>query len=61
MPNPEVEALDKSSGEAQVKAAISACIATEIRAGKTPDEAKGMCYGMVKDKTGVGTVPGEEK
>ena len=52
MPHPEIEALSKASGDAQAKAAVSACIAAEIRAGKTPEEAQGMCYGMVRDKTG---------
>lgn len=50
MPVPEIEALSKASSLPQTKAAISACIAAEIRAGRDPDEAKGMCYGMARDK-----------
>lgn len=50
MPHPEIERLTKGSSPAQTQAAISACIATEIRAGREPDEAKGMCYGMARDK-----------
>ena len=57
MPVPEVEALDKTSGDAQTKAAISACIATEIRAGRDPDQAKAMCYSMVREKTGKALEP----
>lgn len=50
MPHPEIEALSKASKHSQTQAAISACIAAEIRAGTDPDEAKGMCYGMARDK-----------
>lgn len=57
MPVPEINALDKNSGEAQIKAAISACIATEIRNGREPDQAKAMCYSMARDKAGEGAVP----
>jgi len=52
MPNVEIEALDRSSEDAQVKAAISACIAQEVRAGKDRDQAVAMCNEMVKGKTG---------
>ena len=52
MPQPEIERLSKDSEKAQISAAVSACIAREVRAGKTQDEAAGMCYGMVRDKTG---------
>ena len=57
MPQPEIEALSKGSPESQAKAALSACIAAEIRAGRTPEEAKGMCYGMVREKTGKELAP----
>lgn len=57
MPSPEVEALSNISDEAQTKAAISACIATEISAGKDPDQARAMCYSMVKEKTGKELAP----
>jgi hypothetical protein len=52
MPVPEVEALDKNSSDAQIKAARSACIATEIRSGRDPKQAEAMCYSMVDKKTG---------
>ena len=57
MPVPEIESLTRDSGQGQTQAAISACIATEIRAGRTPDEAKGMCYGMVREKTSKELAP----
>ena len=50
MPHPEIERLSKDSSKGQVQAAISACIATEVRGGKTQDEAAGMCYGMARGK-----------
>jgi len=50
MPHPEIEKLTKDSSKGQVSAAISACVATEVRGGKTQDEALGMCYGMARDK-----------
>jgi len=57
MPIPEIEALDKASSDTQTKAAVSACIATEIRAGRDPDQAKAMCYSMARDKTGKELAP----
>lgn len=57
MPVPEIEALSKASADAQVSAAISACIAAEIRAGREPDQAKAMCYSMARDKTGKELAP----
>jgi hypothetical protein len=52
MPIPEIEALSKESGAAQVKAAISACIAQEVRTGRPQDQAVAMCSQMARDKTG---------
>ena len=52
MPIPEIEALERSSSEAQIQASISACIATEIRAGRDKDQAIAMCYSMAREKTG---------
>jgi hypothetical protein len=57
MPVPEVEALGKDSTDAQAKAAVSACIATEIRSGRDADQAKGMCYSMVEEKIGRNLPP----
>lgn len=52
MPIQEIERLTKDSSDAQVQAAISACIAAEIRSGREQDQAQGMCYSMAKEKTG---------
>ena len=52
MPHPEIEKLTKGSGEAQVKAAISACIASEVKSGKPQKQAIAMCHSMVRDKIG---------
>ena len=52
MPVPEIEALDKNSSDAQVKAAISSCIATEVNSGREQEQAVAMCHDMARDKTG---------
>jgi len=52
MPHPEIERLSKDSSDATVQAAISACIAAEVRGGKEQDQAVAMCHGMARDKTG---------
>jgi len=57
MPTPEVEALTQISDDAQTKAALSSCIATEIRAGRSAEEARAMCYTMIKEKTGKELAP----
>ena len=51
-PQQEIERLSPASSEAQKKAALSACIAQEIRAGRDPEQAKAMCYSMIEEKTG---------
>ncbi len=57
-----MEKLTKESGEAQVKAALSACIAQEIRAGREENQAVAMCHQMVRDKTGKALAPeGEQR
>ena len=53
MPIPEINALSNTSEDSQVKAAISACIATEIKAGRDKDQAVAMCNSMVKEKMGI--------
>lgn len=58
-PVPEITALDKASGDAQVQAAVSACIATEIRAGRERDQAIAICYSMARKKTGKALEPKE--
>jgi len=52
MPVTEIDKLDKDSSDAQIKAAISACIAQEVRAGREQDQAVAMCHQMARDKTG---------
>lgn len=52
MPIPELEKLEKGSSDAQVKAAISSCIATEVNNGREQDQAIAMCYDMVEKKIG---------
>jgi len=58
-PIPEVDRLSKEAGDAQVKAALSSCIATEIRAGRDPDQARATCYSMIREKTGKELAPKE--
>lgn len=52
MPIPEMQRLGKDSDDPQIKAAISACIATEIDAGRERDQAVAMCYSMARERTG---------
>lgn len=60
MPIKEIEGLQHNSEEAQVKAAISACIAEEMRRGRSRAQAVAMCYAMAKEKTGEELAPREE-
>ena len=50
MPVPEIEALSSASSPEQVKAAVSSCIATEVRGGRPQEEATAMCSAMVEEK-----------
>ena len=52
MPIQEMTRLNKGSSDEQVKAAISSCIATEIRSGREKDQAAAICYSMARDRTG---------
>ena len=52
MPVPEIERLEKASSKEQVSAAVSACIAQEVRAGREQDQAVKMCHEMARGKTG---------
>jgi hypothetical protein len=52
MPVPEIEALTSTSEDAQIKAALSSCIATEVKNGTPQDQAAAVCYSMIKEKTG---------
>ena len=52
MPHPEIDALEPNSSEGTRKAAISACIATEVRNGVPQDQAEAMCIDMATQKAG---------
>lgn len=45
-----IDDLQPGASEGQGKAALSDCIATEVRAGKSQEEATAMCIQMLKDK-----------
>ncbi len=47
-----VDKLDKGSSEAQVKAAISDCISTEMHQGMEQNQAIAACHEMARRKTG---------
>lgn len=51
------EQLTPQSSPEQIQIAISSCIATEIRAGREPDQAKGMCYSMARKASGKELAP----
>ena len=57
MPHPEIAKLSKDSSDAQVKAAVSSCIATEVRGGRDQKQAAAMCYSMAREKTGKELAP----
>lgn len=59
MAEPEKEI--KSTPEGQLRAVMAACIATEIRAGRNPDEAKAVCYERIKNRIVRGSHPREGK
>ena len=52
MPIPEIEALTIESSEEQKKAALSSCIATEVKNGTPQDQAVAMCNRIVEERTG---------
>jgi len=54
MPIPMIDNLTKKSSDAQIEAAISACIRIERRGGREPDQAAAICYEMARKKTGKG-------
>lgn len=47
-----VDKLTKDSKPAQIQAAISDCIATEVRGGREQEQAVAMCHEMAREKTG---------
>jgi Holliday junction resolvasome RuvABC endonuclease subunit len=52
MPNPEIARLEPSSSKEQIQAAISACIATEVKRGHPQAQAIAMCHSMASTQTG---------
>jgi len=48
----EVDRLEEGSKKGQVDAAVSDCVATEMRNGKSQEEAVAMCIAQAKEKTG---------
>jgi len=48
----EVDKLTRASGDPQVKAAVSSCIATEMDGGMEQKQAIAACYSMARAKTG---------
>ena len=52
-----VDSLRKESSPAKVRAAVSQCIATEIRGGRERDQAVAMCYSMARKRTGKALAP----
>ncbi len=53
MPHPEIERLEPTSSTQTKGAAVSACVATEVRNGMPQDQAVAMCSQLAADKTGV--------
>lgn len=51
MPVPAIEKLTPGSSKAQINAAISECIAAEVRAGRPQEQAVAMCRAMAQEKT----------
>lgn len=47
-----VDKLTRDSSKEQVQAAVSDCIAAEIKAGRDRDQAVAMCHEMARKKTG---------
>ena len=52
MPIIELGRLSKDSSPEQIQAAISSCIATEVKAGREQQQAIAMCYAQAREKTG---------
>jgi hypothetical protein len=50
MPIIEMERLSSDSSPEQVQAAISSCIASEVRGGMEQEQAVAACYSMAREK-----------
>lgn len=56
-----VDKLTKDSSPEAIDAAVSACIASEVRGGRDQDQAVAMCHGMARKKTGKGLNPKKKR
>ena len=56
----EVDKLGQGAEQGQIKAAISDCVATEMRNGKSQEQAVAMCMAQAKDKVNGGPTPQQE-
>ena len=56
-PAPEIGRLTKVSSKDQMKAAMSSCVATEVKAGKSQDQAVAMCSEMIRGQMGNEAMP----
>ena len=52
MPVQSIKRLTKQSSDAQVKAAISECVAAEVHGGMEQKQAVAACYSMARKQTG---------
>ena len=60
VPIPEMMRINKGSSESQMKAAMSACIATEVKNGREQQQAIAMCSEMMRARIGGSpAAPGE--
>ena len=57
----ESEKEIKSTPEGQLRAVMAACIAMEIRAGRTREEAEAVCYERIKNRIARESHPREGK
>jgi len=53
----EIDRLEKDSSDSTISAAISACIAAEVRGGMEQQQAIAACHEMVRTKTGGKPAP----
>lgn len=54
----EFDKLTSEADEAQRKAALTACVAEQVRAGRSAEDARRVCEEMLREKTGVLPVGG---
>jgi len=47
---PEIDKMGAGASDPQRQAALSACVAEQVRAGRTPEEAREMCKAMIDEQ-----------